>query len=150
MTLWQANIEAVERHYRDPAPRLAATAITAYLTAQGAGHPIAPGIVAGRPVFEARMEALAESVARGERHYATRCARCHTLGAVAAAAGDLPRQIRVRAVPTEAFLERHGAGRPGVAWDSAAVADVMAYLVGRRAGRAFEPISRNLAQEGQR
>ncbi|HEV8613963.1 MAG TPA: glycosyltransferase, partial [Methylomirabilota bacterium] len=147
MTLWQANVEAVELHYRDPAPRHAATAITAYLTALGAGQSITPGIVAGRPVFEARMEALAESVARGARHYATHCARCHTLGAVAPAASDLPRQIRARALPTEVWLERHGAGARPPAWDGAAVADVMAFLVGRGAGRALEPISRNVAEE---
>jgi hypothetical protein len=150
MTLWQANVEAVALHYRDPAPRHAATAITAYLTALGGGHPITPGIVAGRPVFEARMKALAESVERGARHYATHCARCHTLGAVAAAAGDLPRQIRARAITTEAFLERHGVGGRGVPWDGAAVADVMAFLVRRGAGRALEPISRHIAQEEQR
>ncbi len=150
MTLWQANLDAVERHYRDRAPRRTATAITAYLTAHGGGRPIAPGVVAGQPVFEARMAALAESVARGERHYASRCARCHTLGTVAAAAADLPRQIRVRGATTEALLERHAVGGGRLGWDGAAVADVMAYLVGRRAGRALEPISPKLAQEAQR
>ena len=150
MTLWQANVEAVELHYRDAAPQRAATAITAYLTAQGGGRPIAPGLVAERPVFEARMAALAESMARGERHYTSRCARCHTLGAAATAAVDLPRQIRARGVPTEAFLERHEAGTRGLAWDTAAIADVMAYLVGRRAGHALEPVVSNFAPEAQR
>jgi mono/diheme cytochrome c family protein len=150
MTLWQANVEAVELHYRDAAPQRAATAITAYLTAQGGGRPIAPGLVAAQPVFEARMAALAESMARGERHYTSRCARCHTLGAAATAAVDLPRQIRARGVPTEAFLERHEAGTRGRAWDTAAIADVMAYLVGRRAGRALEPVVSNFAPEAQR
>jgi cytochrome c553 len=150
MTLWQANVEAVKLHYREPAPQHAATAITVYLTAQSAGRAIAPGLVAERPVFEARMVALAESVARGERHYASRCARCHAPGAAATAAVDLPRQIRVRGEPTEAFLERHATGGRRLAWDAAAVADVMAYLVGLRAGRALEPVSANFAREAQR
>jgi cellulose synthase/poly-beta-1,6-N-acetylglucosamine synthase-like glycosyltransferase len=150
MTLWQANVGAVARHYRGSEPGAVATAITAYLTAQGGRRPITPGIVVGRPVFETRMQALAASAARGEGHYATRCARCHTLAAVVAAAADLQRQIRVRGQPIEPFLARHEAGAPPLAWDSVAVADLIAYFVGRRAGRALGPISGNLAQEGQR
>jgi mono/diheme cytochrome c family protein len=150
MTLWQANVSAVARHYRGSEPGAVATAITAYLIVQGGHRPITPGIVVGRPIFEARMQALAASVARGERHYATRCARCHTLAAVVAAAGDLPQQIRVRGQPIEVFLGRHEAGGRRLTWDSAAVADLMAYLVGRRAGHALGPIDGNLAQEAQR
>jgi mono/diheme cytochrome c family protein len=150
MTLWQANVDAVKLHYREAAPQRAATAITVYLTAQSAGRAIAPGLVAERPVFEARMAALAESVARGERHYVGHCARCHAPGAAATAAVDLPRQIRVRGEPTEAFLERHATGGRRRASDAAVVADVMAYLIGLRAGRALEPVSANFAREAQR
>jgi cellulose synthase/poly-beta-1,6-N-acetylglucosamine synthase-like glycosyltransferase len=150
MTLWQANVGAVARHYPGSEPGAAATAITAYLTAQGARRLITPGIVLGRPVFEARMQALAASVRRGERHYATRCARCHTLAAVVAAAGDLPRQIRVRGRPIEAFLARHEAAGRQPAWDSLPVADLMAYFVSRRGGGALEPNIGDLAQEAQR
>jgi cellulose synthase/poly-beta-1,6-N-acetylglucosamine synthase-like glycosyltransferase/mono/diheme cytochrome c family protein len=139
MTLWQANVDAVARHYRGSAPRAAATAITAYLTAHGADRPITPGIVAGRSVFEARMKALAASAARGEHQYATRCARCHRLGAVAAAAGDLPRQIRGRGQPIEVFLAQHEAVGSRPAPESGAVADVMAYFVRHRAGLALGP-----------
>jgi cellulose synthase/poly-beta-1,6-N-acetylglucosamine synthase-like glycosyltransferase len=150
MTLWQANVGAVARHYRGSEASAAATAITVYLTAQGAHRPITPGIVVGRPVFEARMQALAASVARGQRHYATRCARCHTLGAVVAAAGDLQRQLRVHGEPIEAFLAQHQEAGHRLAWDSVAVADLMAYFVGRRAGQALGSISRAPAQEAQR
>jgi cellulose synthase/poly-beta-1,6-N-acetylglucosamine synthase-like glycosyltransferase len=150
MTLWQANVGAVARHYRGSEASAAATAITAYLTAQGAHRPITPGVVIGRPVFEARMQALTASVARGERHYATQCARCHILGAVVTAAGDLEWQIRVHGEPIEAFLARHEARGRRPARDSAVVADLMAYFVGRRAGRELLPIGGDFAQEAQR
>jgi cellulose synthase/poly-beta-1,6-N-acetylglucosamine synthase-like glycosyltransferase len=139
MTLWQANVGAVARHYRGAEPGAAATAITAYLTAQGAHHPITPGIVIGRPVFEARLQALADSVKRGERVFVTRCARCHSLGAVVAAAGDLQRQIRARGQPIEAFVAQHEAVGPRLAPESVAIADLMAYFSRHRAGLALGP-----------
>jgi cellulose synthase/poly-beta-1,6-N-acetylglucosamine synthase-like glycosyltransferase/mono/diheme cytochrome c family protein len=150
MTLWQANVVAVARHYRGVEPDAVATAITAYLTAQGAGRPITPGTVLARPVFEARMQALAASVARGERRYATRCANCHTLGAVVAAADDLRRQIRVRGDVTEVFLARHAAERRGRALAGAAVADLMAYLRSHRAGLALGSSTEAFAEEAHR
>ena len=150
MTLWQANVDAVIRHYRGLDPGAAATAITAYVTAQGAGRPITPGIVVGRPVFEARMQALAASVTRGELHYARRCASCHRLGAAVSAASDLPRQLRLRGQPIEVFLAGHEADEHHVAWRSVRVADLMAYFVGRRAGRALGSIGGNVAEEAQR
>jgi len=64
MTLLQANVEAVQRHYVLPDSARAALAITAFLTSRGAGLPVSPGVIAGRPVFEGRLRALAESVGR--------------------------------------------------------------------------------------
>ena len=77
MTLFQANAEAVQRHYGLHDTERPALAITAYLTSRGAGTSISPGIVAGQPVFESRLRALAESVKRGERLYARQCRSCH-------------------------------------------------------------------------
>jgi mono/diheme cytochrome c family protein len=150
MTLWQANVDAVARHYRHTAPPETATAITAYLTSRGAGRPITPGIIPGHPVFESRMRRLAESVARGAQLFASHCALCHTLDAVAAAAGDLERQLRVHDVPLETFLARHETRKGRRGWDAAAVADVMAYLVDRRAGRALGSVSGIHDQEARR
>jgi cytochrome c553 len=137
MTLLQVNAEAVARHYRDPAPRRTAVAITAYLTEQGAGRVIAPGIAGGQPVFESRMAALAASVERGARGYGHRCARCHEADAVARTVSDLPALIHARGVPAEVFLERHDPDGSPLAWNGADMADLLAYLVGRRAGRSL-------------
>src|SRR5437870_11561026 len=60
MTLLQANAEAVQRHYGLADPEQVALAITAYLTSRGTGVPVSPGIVAGQPVFEGRLRALAD------------------------------------------------------------------------------------------
>src|SRR3972149_9538549 len=54
MTLLQANAEAVERHYRLADPLPAATAITAFLTAQAAGGPLSAARRGGRPGFPPR------------------------------------------------------------------------------------------------
>ena len=58
MTLLQANVEAVARHYRRPDALPVATAITAYLTALGADLPVSPGMSPGQPVFPERIRQL--------------------------------------------------------------------------------------------
>jgi len=137
MTLLQASAEAVGRHYRDPRPRDAAAAVAAYLAAVGAGRCVTPGRAEGQPVLEHRMAALAASVARGERRHARRCARCHDADAAAAAIADLPRLVRSGAAAAEIFLETHHPASPRLRWDGAEVADLLAYLAGRRTGRAL-------------
>lgn len=132
MTLLQANAEAVRRHYRLVDPRPVATAITAYLTTHGAGVPLSPGVVAGQPVFPARLRALGESVARGRRLYARRCATCHAAPAIVSAVGGFPRGRGHSAESLEDFLDRH-ASPPGLLpWDSLAMADVISHLVAER------------------
>lgn len=139
MTLLQANAEAVARHYRLADPLRAATAITAYLRAQGAGLPVSPGMSRGQPVFPARMEALVESVRRGARLFDVRCGRCHRPERVAPWWTAFPRVRDGRPQPLEVFLEQHGPVRdPGgraLGWDSPETADLLAYLVSRLAGR---------------
>jgi len=127
MTLFQANAEAVTRHYRLCDPRRAAAAITAYLTAQGAGVPLSPGISAGQPVFPQRLRALVASVKRGRALFARRCDACHRAGEAARALTAYPRAVYGRVEPLEEFLERHRAEEP-LAWDSQATADLIAYL----------------------
>src|SRR5205823_10693845 len=73
MTLLQANAEAVQRHYGLADSERAALAITAYLTWRGAGVPVSPGIVAGQPVFDGRLQAPAATVGGGEWPYARPC-----------------------------------------------------------------------------
>ena len=131
MTLLQANAEAVTRHYRLPDPRPTATAITAYLTSQGAGVPISPGVIAGQPVFPERTRELAASVVRGRRLYVQRCGQCHTEAVVALSVMAFPRVVGRRAESIEGFLERH----QRLAWDGQAIADVIAYLVSQMAGQ---------------
>ena len=135
MTLLQANAEAVHRHYRLDDPRPVATAITAYLTHHGTGVPLSPGIVAGQPVFPARLHALGESVARGGRLYARGCAGCHEPAAMVSALTGFPRVRGRNAESLEDFLDRHAAPRGLLSWDSPAMADVISYLVAERAGR---------------
>jgi mono/diheme cytochrome c family protein len=134
MTLLQANAEAVRRHYGLGDPERVAVAITAYLTSRGGGVPIAPGIVAGQPVFEARLQALAASVSRGDRLYARRCGGCHAAATVAPAAGLFPRVIEGQTWSLERFIARH---RPGLdlGWDTRPIADVIAFLMSQLAGR---------------
>jgi cytochrome c553 len=133
MTLLQANAEAVRRHYRLVDPRPVATAITAYLTMHGAGVPLSPGVVAGQPVFPARLRALGESVARGRRLYARHCTSCHATPVNVSAVAAFPRGPGHIDESLEEFLDRH-ASPPGLLpWDSPAMADVISYLVAERA-----------------
>ncbi len=135
MTLMQANAEAVARHYRLADPRRAATAITAYLAALGAATPVSPGVSPGQPVFEARIAELTASVKRGDRLFLRRCAGCHRPGEAAARLRGFPRLRDGRPEPVEGFLEAHHPIGPPLRWDDQAVADVVAALVSRLAGR---------------
>jgi hypothetical protein len=135
MTLLQANAEAVKRHYRLADPRPAATAISAYLAAHGAGAPITPGISAGQPAFPGRLRALARAVTEGRRLYAGRCGPCHASAAITPGVAAFPRVGRGRAESLESFLERHPGPGVALAWDGEPMAQVIAYLVSRRAGQ---------------
>jgi hypothetical protein len=135
MTLLQANAEAVERHYGLPDPERVAFAITAYLTSRSTGVPVSPGIVAGQPVFERRLRALAESVARGEWLYTRRCRACHDLDALAPAALHFPRGPSGQGESLERFLGDHRPDLPPLRWDGQPAADVIALLMSRLAGR---------------
>ena len=148
MTLLQANTEAVSRHYRLPDPLPAATAITAYLTSLGADVPISPGVSAGQPVFPTRMQQLATSVVRGERHYTRRCGRCHNAAAVAPSVTAFPRVVDGRAESLEGFLARHQLVGQPLAWDGAAMADVIAYLMSHLTGRPVGLQTTHTPQEG--
>jgi cytochrome c553 len=134
MTLLQANAEAVERHYRLADPLPAATAITAFLTAQAAGVPISPGISVGQPVFPVRMQALAASVVRGERAYARSCGHCHKSFDLAPSATAFPRAEGGHSKSLELFLEGHRPLQPPLARDGQATADLIAYLMSQVAG----------------
>jgi cytochrome c len=134
MTLLQANAEAVARHYRMVEARDVATAITAFLTARSVGLPVSPGIAADQPVFPARLRALSESVERGRRLYRQGCRGCHAEPAAVGGAGLRPPTSE----PLEVFLEGHRTAGSRLAWDSPAMADLLAYLVARRAG---EPLT---------
>jgi mono/diheme cytochrome c family protein len=133
MTLFQATAEAVALHYRVADPRPAAAALTAYLTALGAGLPLTPGISASQPVFPARLAALAASVERGGRRFVRSCQGCHPADAVARRLPAFPRQRDGQAESLEGFLENHGAAGGSPAWDSPSTADVVAYLTARLA-----------------
>jgi hypothetical protein len=135
MTLLQANAEAVRRHYGLADPEPAALAITAYLTSRGVGVPVSPGIVAGQPAFETRLRALDESVGRGERLVGRRCRSCHGLEAITRAALAVPRTVDGQVESLERFLGRHRPERPPLAWDSQPTADIIAFLMSRRAGQ---------------
>jgi len=131
MTLLQANAEAVARHYRLTEALPAATAITAYLTALGADLPLSPGMSPGQPVFPDRIRQLDASVGRGASVFTARCDSCHRAAEVAPAVLAHPRASR----PLETFLAGHRlSGRP-LDWAGQEVADVVAYLVSRMAGR---------------
>jgi mono/diheme cytochrome c family protein len=135
MTLLQANAEAVRRHYELRDPERAAVAITAYLTSRGADVPVAPGIVAGEPVFEPRRLALAASVARGEGLYARRCGACHAAATVAPGLTRFPRVVGGQPQSLERFVARHGSGPRRAGWDSAPIADVIAFLMSHLVGQ---------------
>jgi cytochrome c553 len=141
MTLLQATAEAVRRHYGLGDPLPAATAITAYLTARGAGVPLSPGAAEGQPVLPERMRALAASVARGRALHVDRCASCHEPARLAALVTKFPRAVGARTESVERFVEGHARGEPPLAWEAPAMADLIAYLVSHRAGRplAAEP-----------
>jgi mono/diheme cytochrome c family protein len=135
MTLLQANAEAVKRHYGHTDPRPAATAITAYLAAQAAGLPLTPGRAERQPAFAPRLRALGESVERGRLLYAHRCATCHASVAIAPTLAAFPRVRGGRPESLEDFLEHHAGTQRALAWDSPAMADVIAYLTTEVAGR---------------
>jgi cytochrome c553 len=137
VTLLQANAEAVARHYGLEDPRRAATAITAYLTALGADTIITPGVSAGQPVFAVRMAQLAASVARGERVFARRCESCHRATDVAVRVLAFPRLRKDHPASVESFLEDHHPHAPRLRWDGQEVADLMAALMVRLAGRTL-------------
>ena len=140
MTLLQANAEAVRRHYglRDPEP--AATALTAYLMSRGDGMRVSPGVVEGEPVFDGRQRALAQSVARGDRLYARRCAGCHAGPTVAAAALRFPRVVGGRAESLERFIADHRPDLP-FRWNGQPVADLIAFMMSNLVGRPLRPAS---------
>jgi cellulose synthase/poly-beta-1,6-N-acetylglucosamine synthase-like glycosyltransferase/mono/diheme cytochrome c family protein len=131
MTLLQANAEAVARHYRRPDPLPMATAITAYLTELGAGLPVSPGVSPGQPVFPERIRQLEASVDRGASVFIARCGSCHRSAEVAPAVGTFPRGHQA----LETFLAGHRPSGPPLDWAGQDVADVVAYLVARMAGR---------------
>jgi cytochrome c553 len=135
MTLFQANAEAVARHYGLRDPRPAAAAITAFLTAQGAGRPISPGMTPDQPVFPARMRALAASVERGRKLYEQRCRGCHGYATNAPGAGSFR---YATSEPVEVFLEGHRPTGDPIPWNSRVMADLLAYLLARHAG---EPVT---------
>jgi mono/diheme cytochrome c family protein len=135
MTLLQANAEAVRRHYGLADPRKPARAITAYLISRDAGISVSPGIIAGEPIFEARIRALDESVGRGEGLFARRCRTCHAPTAIAGASMLSARTADGRVESLEEFLEHHDPGRPRLSWDGQPTADIIAFLMSRLTGR---------------
>lgn len=147
MTLLQANAEAATRHYRVKDPRPAATAITAYLTALGGDVPISPGIAVGQPVFPQRIRQLGQSVERGEALFTHRCARCHQEGYVAPLIGGFPRLRAGRAESLEGFLELHLSIRPSLSWHGQEMADVIAYLTSKLAGRPARSPAEHIGRE---
>jgi len=138
MTLLQANAEAVARHYPDTDVRATAVAITAYLTARAEGRPVSPGVAPGEPAFPDRLAVLATSVTRGAVAFTTRCAGCHKAEVVAPALVGWSRLVRAGAGPPEVFLEQHPPGAAPLPWDGRDVADLLAYLTSRQAGRALD------------
>ncbi len=131
MTLFQANAEAVTRHYRVSDPRRAAAAITAYLASQGAGVPLSPGISPGQPVFPERLHALAASVERGRALWKRRCDACHRARDMAPTLTAYPRVVGDRAESLEEFMEQHRE-EPHLAWNGQPAADLIAYLTEER------------------
>jgi mono/diheme cytochrome c family protein len=148
MTLLQANAEAVRRHYGLADPLPAATAITAYLAWEGAGAPLSPGVSSGQPIFPDRMRALTASVVSGGRLYAERCSRCHAEARVAPAVALFPRVIEGRAEALEVFLQDHRIHGQPLPWDGTAMADLIAYLASRIAGRPIGLHLRQTSKEG--
>ncbi len=139
MTLLQAVAEASERHYPGAAVQPTTAAITAYLATRAAGRPITPGLEPDQPAFAPRLTALAASVRRGERAFTRRCAACHTPDALAPAVVGWARLVRAGGGPPEVFVETHVHGGDRLAWNGSETADLLAFLVGRLAGRPFLP-----------
>src|SRR2546427_117608 len=92
-------------------------------------------LAAGEAVFESRLRALAESVARGERLYARWCRSCHDAGAVTPAALLFPAAGNGQVESLERFLGRHRPELPRLGSDGQPSADVIAFLMSRLAGR---------------
>ena len=149
MTLLQANAEAVARHYGLNEPRLAAVAITAYLSWLARGALVTPGNSAGQPVFAARLEALSASVEQGHRAFNAGCRSCHQVAGIAANILAFPRLARGRVESVEGFLEEHVSGSKALAWDGAPMADLLAYLMSTLAGRTL-PVARATSSEVSR
>lgn len=147
MTLLQALAEASSRHYRGLEPLASGTALAAYLLLRTEGRSLTPGRTPGEPAFPGRLAALRASAARGAARFRTRCGGCHEADVVAPAALGWARLVRVGRGPTERFLETHGLGAP---WDSPEVADLLAYLAGRRAGQPLVVDPAGAAREGTR
>jgi mono/diheme cytochrome c family protein len=147
MTLLQATAEAVERHYGPIDPQPAAVAISAFLTAQGVGLPITPGVTPDQPPFPTRMRMLAESVERGRTLYRRRCGACHDAATIAPLAGGF---LRTTAEPVEFFVERHRPAGPPISWSSPTMADLLAYLLAHRVGEPVTTGERPKVQEGSR
>lgn len=135
MTLGQATAEAVAKHYGPMDVEPVATAIAAYLTDHGMDQPVQPGIDPAQPVFPGRMRALARSARRGEDAFGRRCAACHAPDAVAGTAVGWWSLVERGAGSAERFLEAHAGQRRPLAPDSPEMADLLAYLAGRLAGR---------------
>jgi hypothetical protein len=138
MTLLQANAEAVERHYPETDLPTTAVALTAYLTAEAAGRPVSPGVGPGEPVLPERLTGLAASVNRGGATFATRCAGCHDADRVALSVVAWSGLVRTGAGPPELFLQRHRPGAFPLAWNGRDMADLLAYLTSRQAGRVLD------------
>jgi 3-mercaptopyruvate sulfurtransferase SseA len=60
------------------------------------------------------------------------------------------RIVRATGQSVETYLEGHLPGAPPLRWDSAATAEVLAYLAGSRAGRILEVQNPETAQEATR
>jgi mono/diheme cytochrome c family protein len=136
MTLLQANAEAVALHYPHADRRASAVALSAYLTALGAGELVSPGRARGQPVLEERLAALARSRGRGERDFQQDCQRCHSPEDVAGRVITAARFARTGSGAVEIFLETHGGLR--WRWEGPEVADLLAYLVEWNTGRPLE------------
>jgi hypothetical protein len=140
MTLLQANAEAVALHYPHADRRAAAVALSAYLTALGAGELVTPGQAHGQPVLEDRLAALARSRGRGEQHFHQDCRRCHSPEGVAGRVIAATRFARTGLGAVEIFLESHGGLR--WRWDGPEMADLLAYLMEWNTGRPLELTAR--------
>ena len=110
--------------------------------------PISPGTSDGQPVFPARMEALAASVARGGRVYAHHCGQCHEASTVAPSVTAFPRVIDGRTESLETFLEPHRPDGRRLSWEGPAMADLIAYLISHLAGRPLGLQNQHATREG--